>query len=36
MAIVQDPGAELLGVDEEQLVPAIDPNAPQIRVSKNK
>ena len=34
MAVVKDPGAELLGGDDEQLVPAIDANAPQIRVSR--
>merc|ERR1712096_568321 len=35
MAIVKDPGYDLLGGDDEELVPAINPNAPQIRVKED-
>ena len=34
MAIVNDPGAEIFGGDDTPDAP-LDPNAPQIRVSKN-
>ena len=35
MAIVSDPGQDLLGGEDEPDAP-MDPNAPQIRVSQDK